>query len=107
MGIFAGNGVIRLADALELEEVQVSCFGDDILVEGGGEAMFTGLINDFGSVRSLEAGGGSGRITIALPMDEIAIGDSIAINGVCLTVVTFGAGQFSADVSAKVSRVPF
>ncbi len=65
--------------------------------------MFTGLIEDLGTFRSLQAGGGSGRITIAtaLPMEEIALGDSIAVNGVCLTVVTFGSGQFSADVSAE------
>lgn len=65
--------------------------------------MFTGLIEDLGSVRSLQTGGGSGRITIAtaLPMDSIALGDSIAVNGVCLTVVAFGGGQFSADVSAE------
>jgi riboflavin synthase len=65
--------------------------------------MFTGLIEDLGTVRSLQTGGGSGRITIAtgLPMEELALGDSIAVNGVCLTVVTFGSGQFSADVSAE------
>mgnify|MGYP000344974137 CR=1 FL=1 len=65
--------------------------------------MFTGLIEDLGTVRSLQTGGGSGRIAIAtaLPMDEIALGDSIAVNGVCLTVVEFGGGQFSADVSAE------
>lgn len=65
--------------------------------------MFTGLIEDLGTVRSLQTGGGSGRITIAtsLSMDEIALGDSIAVNGVCLTVVNYGSGQFSADVSAE------
>lgn len=65
--------------------------------------MFTGLIEDLGTVRSLQTGGGSGRIAIAtaLPMNEIALGDSIAVNGVCLTVVEFGGGQFSADVSAE------
>ncbi len=65
--------------------------------------MFTGLIEDLGSVRSLQTAGGSGVITIAtaLPMDEIAPGDSIAVNGVCLTVTAFGDGQFSADVSAE------
>ncbi len=65
--------------------------------------MFTGLIEDLGTVRSLQTGGGSGRIAIAtaLPMDQIALGDSIAVNGVCLTVIEFGGGQFSADVSAE------
>ncbi len=65
--------------------------------------MFTGLIEDLGSVRDLQIAGGGGRITIAtvLPMNEIALGDSIAVNGVCLTVVDFGGGQFSADVSAE------
>jgi riboflavin synthase len=65
--------------------------------------MFTGLIEDLGTVRQLQTGTESGRITIAtgLPMSEIAVGDSIAVNGVCLTVTSFGGGLFSADVSPE------
>jgi riboflavin synthase len=65
--------------------------------------MFTGLIEDLGTVRQLQTGAENGRITIAtgLPMSEIAVGDSIAVNGVCLTVTSFGGGLFSADVSPE------
>jgi riboflavin synthase len=65
--------------------------------------MFTGLIEDLGTVRQLQTGAERGRITIAtgLPMSEIAVGDSIAVNGVCLTVTSFGGGLFSADVSPE------
>jgi riboflavin synthase len=65
--------------------------------------LFTGLIEDLGTVRQLHTGAESGRITIAtgLPMTEIAIGDSIAVNGVCLTVTSLGGGLFNADVSPE------
>ncbi|MBN2644752.1 MAG: riboflavin synthase [Desulfuromonadaceae bacterium] len=65
--------------------------------------MFTGLIEDLGEVRALRQQGGSTRICLAthLPMEEIALGDSIAVNGVCLTVVEWGGGTFSADVSPE------
>jgi riboflavin synthase len=65
--------------------------------------MFTGLIEDLGTVRAFHKGSASGRITVAtgLPMAEIALGDSIAVNGVCLTVVSLGDGTFNADVSPE------
>ncbi|MEZ4599103.1 MAG: riboflavin synthase [Syntrophotaleaceae bacterium] len=65
--------------------------------------MFTGLIEDLGSVRTLQRDGDSGRITIstALPLAEIRIGDSIAVNGACLTVTSLGDGMFTADVSPE------
>jgi riboflavin synthase len=65
--------------------------------------LFTGLIEDLGVVRQLHCGTDGGRITIAtrLPMAEIKLGDSIAVNGACLTVTAFGNGQFTADVSPE------
>ena len=65
--------------------------------------MFTGLIQDLGTVRRLEKQDAAGRLTVAtaLPMDDLEMGESIAVNGVCLTVVGFGGGQFSADVSPE------
>jgi riboflavin synthase len=65
--------------------------------------MFTGLIEDLGTVRTFHRGGTSGRITVAtaLPMAEIAEGDSIAVNGVCLTVVSRDDATFIADVSPE------
>ena len=64
--------------------------------------MFTGLIQAVGSIRSREARGGDLRLRIAagaLSMDDIALGESISVSGVCLTVVELDESGFSADVS--------
>ena len=63
--------------------------------------MFTGIIEDVGRVKNIEKKGAFGRITIetALSLDEVSLGDSIAINGACLTVVGKAAGAFTADLS--------
>ncbi len=64
--------------------------------------MFTGIVTDLGRVRSVEARGDT-RFVIetAFPMEEVAIGASIACNGCCLTVVEKGGGWFAVDVSAE------
>jgi riboflavin synthase len=64
--------------------------------------MFTGLVQAVGTLRSREARGGDLRLRIdvgSLPFDDVAMGESIAVSGVCLTVVAFDATGFSADVS--------
>lgn len=64
--------------------------------------MFTGIILAVGKISALEQRAGDCRIRIAvgdLPMDDVALGDSIAVNGVCLTAVEFSKTHFSADVS--------
>ncbi|MBT0665840.1 riboflavin synthase [Geobacter pelophilus] len=68
--------------------------------------MFTGLIEDVGRVARLEKHGAAAALEVAtaLPLAEIAIGDSVAINGVCLTVVTKGDGTVSFDVSPESLR---
>ena len=65
--------------------------------------MFTGLIEDLGTLRDLRIGHSQAQLTIAtgLPMAELTLGESIAVNGVCLTVTSFGDGVFSADVSPE------
>ncbi len=66
--------------------------------------MFTGIIQAVGSIIALEKRGGDMRIGINsgnLPMDDVCIGDSIAVSGVCLTVVELGGNGFSADVSGE------
>jgi riboflavin synthase len=64
--------------------------------------MFTGIITDMGTVRRIEKRGDT-RFTIATsyPMDEIAIGASIACNGCCLTVVEKGNDSFLVEASAE------
>ena len=64
--------------------------------------MFTGIIEAVGAVKRLEPLGGDLRFIIdggSLDMGDVQIGDSIAVNGVCLTVIEFDSASFSADVS--------
>ena len=64
--------------------------------------MFTGIVEELGRVRRIEPG----RITVAATtvLDGTRIGDSIAVNGVCLTVVAMGNGEFTADVMPETLR---
>jgi riboflavin synthase len=64
--------------------------------------MFTGIIQSIGACVLLETIGGDMRMgfnTGTLPMRDVELGESIAVNGVCLTVVAFDQQNFSADVS--------
>lgn len=64
--------------------------------------MFTGIIEATGSVSAMRRSGTDWRLTIAseqLDYGDVAMGDSIAVNGCCLTVVELGSRTFSADVS--------
>ena len=64
--------------------------------------MFTGLIAGVGRLATRETRGGDARITIevgTLPFDDVQLGESIAVNGCCLTEVGFDAGSFAVDAS--------
>ncbi|MCX7082241.1 MAG: riboflavin synthase [Methylococcales bacterium] len=64
--------------------------------------MFTGIILSIGQIAAIERRAGDCRIKIntgKLSMADVALGDSIAVNGVCLTAVELGAHYFVADVS--------
>ena len=64
--------------------------------------MFTGLIEGVGTLAARETRGGDARLRIAvgtLPFVDVEVGESIAVNGVCLTVVAFDAAVFEADAS--------
>lgn len=66
--------------------------------------MFTGIIQAVGSVKQLQKQGGDVLLRItcaAFDFEQIALGDSIAVNGVCLTVVQKSADGFAADVSVE------
>lgn len=66
--------------------------------------MFTGIIEAVGQVLSVEPIGGDVRLhidTATLPMDAVQLGDSIATNGVCLTVIEKTAQGYIADVSVE------
>ena len=68
--------------------------------------MFTGIIEELGRVRSLRTGSGRNILTIeaARVLEGSRIGDSISVNGVCLTVTGMGPGWFSADVMPETFR---
>jgi len=64
--------------------------------------MFTGIIEAVGAVKRIEPMGGDLRFVIDggnLDMSDVQLGDSIAVNGVCLTVIEFDHDSFSVDVS--------
>lgn len=66
--------------------------------------MFTGIIESVGTVKSLTQMGGDVRLTIGvgkLDMGDVKLGDSIATNGVCLTVIDYGKDWYAADVSLE------
>lgn len=66
--------------------------------------MFTGIITEVGTVAVHEPRGGDVRMVLAaerLDLARVAIGDSIAVNGVCLTAVELGPGHFAADISSE------
>ncbi|HEY4559798.1 MAG TPA: riboflavin synthase [Lysobacter sp.] len=66
--------------------------------------MFTGIIEGVGAIASIEPRGGDVRLRVSagtLPFDDVRLGESIAVNGVCLTVVAFDAASFEADASTE------
>lgn len=74
--------------------------------------MFTGIVKDVGQVRSIEDRDGDIRMSIEarhLALDHFSLGDSIAVNGVCLTVVTLPSDErltsFDVDISNETLRV--
>jgi riboflavin synthase len=73
--------------------------------------MFTGIIEATGKIASIQSKEGDSLIKISannLDMSDVRLGDSIAVNGVCLTVIKFNESEFTADVSAEtLSRSTF
>ncbi len=69
--------------------------------------MFTGVIQAVGSIERIEPQGGDMRLEIDsadLKLSDSDIGDSIAVNGACLTCVAFTASGFAADVSLETLK---
>ncbi len=68
--------------------------------------MFTGLIQDIGKVESVESGAEGARIRIATFLgSEIAVGDSVAVDGVCLTATDVDAGGFATEAMNQTLEV--
>ena len=69
--------------------------------------MFTGLIAELGAITAIEKGESSAVFTIAAPalISQIAVGDSVAVNGVCLTATSIAGDAFTADVMVQTLAV--
>jgi riboflavin synthase len=63
--------------------------------------MFTGIVAELGEVAGIEHHGDAARLSIRGSTDGIAVGESIAVNGVCLTVTDFTSQTFAADVMGE------
>lgn len=69
--------------------------------------MFTGLIAELGRITAIKKGESSAVFTIAAPalISQIALGDSVAVNGVCLTATSISQKSFTADVMVQTLAV--
>ena len=70
--------------------------------------MFTGIIKSMGTITAIERRGGDVRLAVSstgLPWAEYEVGESIAVNGVCLTAVAIRADGFDTDVSVETLDV--
>ncbi len=69
--------------------------------------MFTGLIAELGRITAIEKGESSAVFTVAAPalISQIALGDSVSVNGVCLTATSIAGDSFTADVMVQTLAV--
>jgi len=69
--------------------------------------MFTGIIEAVGQITNIQVNAQGARISVStgqLNMQDVKLGDSIATNGICLTVIAFDSNSFSADVSNETLK---
>ena len=68
--------------------------------------MFTGLIEDIGTILKLERKGEGALVVVSYTavLDDLKLGDSVAVDGVCLTITALGSQSFSAEASAETIR---
>lgn len=68
--------------------------------------MFTGIIEETGTIESMKKAGSSMALTIKCSkiLEDVHLGDSIAVNGICLTVTDFTKSQFTVDVMPETVK---
>ena len=126
-GNFRFIGVERMNLAIELRQLEVEQIEDNISINGipvwrklqslkfnriyflfrGGSRMFTGLIEEIGRIRGIAHRGETMRLTIeaSVVMNDLKLGDSVAVQGVCLTVTAFvERTNFTVDVMPQTYR---
>jgi riboflavin synthase len=69
--------------------------------------MFTGIVEEVGAIAALERGASAARMTIlaATVLGDLRVGESVSVNGVCLTATTVGERSFTVDVGAETLAV--
>ena len=68
--------------------------------------MFTGIVEEIGKIKAIKKGKNSARLVINAKkvLEDVKLGDSIAVNGVCLTVTEFSNSEFAVDVMHESLR---
>ncbi|SNZ16918.1 riboflavin synthase [Hydrogenobacter hydrogenophilus] len=66
--------------------------------------MFTGLVEDVGEVKALKTSSAGGRLSVKTSLKDIKLGDSVAVNGVCLTVVKIVKDELLFDLSLETLK---
>lgn len=66
--------------------------------------MFTGLVESIGTIAALQQTGGKLRVSVRTDLDGVKVGDSIAIDGCCLTVTELASGIFAFDAADETLR---
>ncbi|WP_458412042.1 riboflavin synthase [Schinkia sp. CFF1] len=68
--------------------------------------MFTGIIEEKGTIKAITKSGDAIKMSIQAPkiLEDVHLGDSIAVNGVCLTVTTFDKNTFSVDIMPETVK---
>ncbi|RMH31514.1 MAG: riboflavin synthase [Nitrospirae bacterium] len=68
--------------------------------------MFSGIVEEMGAIKSVEKGLAGARMSILASkvLEDLAIGESISVSGICLTVIDLGEQEFSVDVSSETLK---
>lgn len=66
--------------------------------------MFSGIVEAVGEIRRAEKGASGLRLSVGAPFGDLALGESVCVSGVCLTVVETASGVFAVDVSPETLR---
>ncbi|MEE0457000.1 MAG: riboflavin synthase, partial [Anaerovibrio sp.] len=64
--------------------------------------MFTGIVEEVGRIKAI--GSGVLQVSASRVLEDVQLGDSIAVNGICLTVTEFNSSSFRADVMPETVR---
>ena len=102
-----GEGGVKLFDGIDVPVSELI----PVRVDGSGRThgwrrMFTGIVEAVGTLAEVKGTGGGYRVSIHTPLaSELKIGDSLAVNGVCLTVILIDGEHVLADVGPETARV--